>query len=226
MSHRRRALGLLGLALVLGGLAASDVSRREAALARQLEPLVDVVVAQRPLPAGRRLRVEDLGLVRMPQRYAPVDRAEAAELLVGERLAIAVAPRGFVTEGHLDLEVPTVDPVGRGERAVAVVALAEPGSIQPGVRVDVLVTREGEGGEAGRAELALQDVEVLAARPVPSDDGAEDGLPRVAVTLRVRVRQAVYLAAAQSFARAVRLLPRARGDRRRSTALAVGEGLR
>ncbi len=46
-------------------------------------------------------------------------------------------------------------------------------------------------------------------------DGA-DGAPgpRVAASLRVTLRQAVYLAAAQAFARELRLLPRAAGDRR------------
>jgi pilus assembly protein CpaB len=42
----------------------------------------------------------------------------------------------------------------------------------------------------------------------------------------VSVRQAVYLAAAQAFAREIRLLPRATGDRRRMGGLIVGEGLR
>jgi pilus assembly protein CpaB len=40
------------------------------------------------------------------------------------------------------------------------------------------------------------------------------------------VRQAVFLAAAQSFARDIRLLPRAPGDDRRGAAgVAVGSGL-
>jgi pilus assembly protein CpaB len=48
----------------------------------------------------------------------------------------------------------------------------------------------------------------------------------VALELRVSVRQAVYLAAAQSFAREIRVLPRADGDDRRGAAgLSVGEGL-
>ena len=38
---------------------------------------------------------------------------------------------------------------------------------------------------------------------------------RVAASLRVTPRQAVYLAAAQDFARELRLLPRASGDRSR-----------
>jgi pilus assembly protein CpaB len=40
----------------------------------------------------------------------------------------------------------------------------------------------------------------------------------VAASLRVTLRQAVYLAAAQDFARELRLLPRAAGDRSRRDA--------
>ena len=91
----------------------------------------------------------------------------------------------------------------------------------PGARVDVLVTRD-----RGGTELALEDVEVLAARTAPAGGSRDDGSERVQATLRVGVRDAVYLAAAQSFAREVRLLPRAAGDRARVGALRVGEGLR
>jgi pilus assembly protein CpaB len=116
-------------------------------------------------------------------------------------------------------------PVGKGERAAEVVGLGAPALVVPGARVDVLVTRDSDAGDAAGTELALEDVEVLAARPAPAgarDDGAE----RVAATLRVSVDQAVYLAAAQSFAREVRLLPRARGDRGRSGQVSVGPALR
>ncbi len=95
--------------------------------------------------------------------------------------------------------------------------------ITPGSRVDVVVTREGQDGGPGRTRLALQDVEVLAASPADQDGGGgssggaqSDAAPRVAVSLRVTLRQAVYLAAAQSFAREVRLLPRSPADRGRS----------
>ena len=95
----------------------------------------------------------------------------------------------------------------------------------PGARVDVLVTRDGEGGEVAGTELALEDVEVLASRAA-GPGARDDGSRRVAATLRVTVRDAVYLAAAQSFAREVRLLPRAEGDRERSGRLSVGPELR
>jgi pilus assembly protein CpaB len=104
------------------------------------------------------------------------------------------------------------------------VALGSSELVQPGGRVDVLVTRQ-RGDGAGSTTLALEDAEVLAAHPVEAAAGG-DGSPRVAVSLRVTLRQAVYLAAAQSFARELRVLPRAAGDDRRgATGTTVGADL-
>jgi pilus assembly protein CpaB len=215
MSRRRRAALLLGLALVLGALAASDVARRESALRAQLAPLVEVVVARGPLEAGEKIAAGDLARRSVPARFAPVGAVGVApEMLIGRRLAVPV-PAGAPV-GPLLLEPAAPPPgagVGRGERAAEVVAAAAPGTVVAGARVDVLVTRD-RGAGAGATELALQDVEVLAARPAPAGDG-ERNTRTVAATLRVTVRQAVYLAAAGSFAREIRLLARAPGDRSR-----------
>jgi pilus assembly protein CpaB len=226
VSRRRRAFFLLGLALVLGGLAASDVARREAAVRAQLGPPVEVLVARTDLAPGRELRAGDLAVRRIPARYAPVGAAAVPETLIGRRLAAAVPRGGPLGPGLLET-APDVagPPVRRGERAAEVVGLGAPGLVVPGARVDVLVTRDGQGGEVAGTELALEDVEVLAARPA-GRGASDDGSRRVAATLRVTVRDAVYLAAAQSFAREVRLLPRAAGDRERSGRLTVGPELR
>jgi pilus assembly protein CpaB len=214
VSRRRRAALLLGLALVLGALAASDVARREAALREQVGPAVDVLVARRPLIAGRRLVAGDLALRHVPERFAPAGAQPIAELLVGRRLAVPVPAGGPVGEHLLAVDPAAAGPaVRRGERAVEVVATGSPQLVATGARVDVLVTRERGAGTAGATELALEDVEVLAARPGPARDGAG---PQVAATLRVTVRQAVFLAAASAFAREIRLLPRAPGDHRLS----------
>jgi pilus assembly protein CpaB len=85
--------------------------------------------------------------------------------------------------------------------------------VLPGGRVDVLVTRDDRPGAPGRTLLALEDVEVLAAADAPA--AQESAGARVAASLRVTLRQAVYLAAAQAFARELRLLPRTAGDRER-----------
>jgi pilus assembly protein CpaB len=201
MSRRRRAALLLGLAAVLGSLAASDVSRREAALDDRLAPLVDVVVARRALAAGHRIERRDLAVRRIPARFAPPGSSAG---VVGGRLAVPVDQGGQV--GTLLLEPPPpVGAIGKAQRAAEVIAQAAPGTVSAGSRVDVLITRE-----SGATELALQDVEVLAAREARAQDGR-----RVAATLRVSLRQAVYLASAGAAAGEIRLLARAPGDRSR-----------
>jgi len=93
----------------------------------------------------------------------------------------------------------------------------------PGSRVDVIVSTEPRAG-AGSAFVALESVELLGLGHVPgsgsfdavaSGEGAAASATAVA-TLRVTLRQAVYLTAAQNFAREVRLLPRPPGDHARS----------
>jgi pilus assembly protein CpaB len=220
VSRRRRAAVLLGLALVLGGVAASDVARREAAVRAQLGPPVEVVVARTDIAAGRRVEAGDLAVRSIPAHYVPAGAATVPETLIGQRLAAPV-PRGGQLGAALIASEPGAagPPVRPGERAADVVALGARALVVPGARVDVLVTRDGG------AELALEDVEVLAARsagPAARDEAGE----RVAATLRVSVRDAVYLAAAQSFARELRLLPRAAGDDERNGPIMVDEGLR
>lgn len=222
MSRRRRAALLVGLALILGALAASDVARREAALRAQVGPAVEVLVARRPLAAGRRLEAGDLAVRRVPERFAPAGGAAVPELVVGERLAVPVPAGAPVGEYLLAAVASTGPAVRRGERAVEVVAAGSPALVVVGSRVDVLVTRERGAGGAGTTELALEDVEVLAARTARARD---DSGPQVAATLRVTVRQAVYLAAAGAFAREIRLLPRAPGDHRTVGRQAVDDRL-
>ncbi len=217
MSRRRRAALLLGLALVLGALAASDVARREAALREQVGPAVEVLVAGGPLAAGRRLEPGDIAVRRVPERFASAGIV-VPELLVGRRLAVAV-PAGAPLDDHLLERAVAGGPlIRRGERAAELVGRASPELVVAGAHIDVVVTRER------RAELALEDVEVLATRPVPAAEREGEG-PQVAATLRVTVAQAVYLAAASAYANEIRLLVRAPGDRRATGRPTVGEDL-
>ncbi len=230
MSRRRRAALLLGLALLLGGLAASDVARREAALTHRIGPLVPVLVTRTAQPAGRRLAAAGLALRELPARFAPAgalaDPADAVGLVAAASLpAGAVLGPGAVRDP--ETAAGPAAGVRPGERVATVVAQAPRAGVAAGGRVDVLVTREGRSGTGGRTELALQDVEVLGARAAAAGSGDAAPGRRVEADLRVTLRQAVFLAAAQSFAREVRLLPRAPGDRgRAAAALGVDERLR
>jgi pilus assembly protein CpaB len=226
MTRRRRAALLLGLAALLGGLAASDVAGRERELRRAVGPTVPVVVARTRLPAGTELSPKRLALRRVPARYAPASAYPSAAALAGTRTAVALEAGEDVTPAAVDdgASAAAGAPVRPGERVAELVARGSAELIRPGVHVDVLVTRERGDGQ-GATSVALEDAEVLAAQSAGGADDA-DGTPRVAVSLRTTVRQAVYLAAAQAFASEIRVLPRAAGDRLRVTrGLRVGSGL-
>jgi pilus assembly protein CpaB len=239
--RRRRAVALLGLALACGGLAASQVRTRASEVEAEVGPLVPVVVVRGSVEAGKRLRAAELALRQVPERFAPSDALTTPSEAVGQRVAGALAPGGYVTEGALAPAAPASrgagggggGPIRGGERSIDVgVAGGEAlAGAPPGTRVDVLVTTEPRGGAAagGRSYLALQDVELLSARPAADAGGAGAGEGAAAhattvATLRVTLREAVYLTAAESFARELRLLARAPGDRRTARPLEVDAG--
>jgi pilus assembly protein CpaB len=228
MIRRRRAAVLLGLALLLGGLAASDVAGREAALRRAVGPTVPVVVVRSRLAAGEALDARRLAIRRVPARFAPAMAYRSTSALAGTRAATALEVGEDVGPSSVDDGTrATGAPVRAGERVAELVARGSAGLIRAGSRVDVLVTRE-RGDGSGATTVALEDAEVLAAHAAGGDDdGGGAAGDRVAVSLRVTVHQAVYLAAAQSFARELRLLPRAADDRRHGLAgTTVGSDLR
>jgi len=231
-ARRRRGLLLLALALACGGLAASQVRERERRVDAKVGPLVSVVVAARDLAPDHKLRPADLSERRVPIRFAPPDALAAPGRLVGARTATPVAAGAYVTPGALEGAGSRPAGVLRpGERAVEL-AVQGGGSLvaaAPGARVDVVVSTQAHDG-AGRAFVALEDVELLGLRdgggavggtlPEENDVSA----PSALATLRVTLRQAVYLAAAENFGHEVRLLVRPPGDRRRGGPWSVAEG--
>jgi pilus assembly protein CpaB len=230
--RRRRGIVLLSLALASGGLAASQVRERERSVEAKVGPLVPVVVAKRDIPADEPLRPNDMAVQRVPARFVPPDALGAPARLAGARAAVPVSAGAFLTAGLLQGGTAAEGgPLRPGERALELAvgggsALAGAGA---GARVDVLVSTQRQES-AGRTFVALEDVELLDLRPAGGAEGlgapeSSDAPAATALaTLRVSLRQAVYLAAAESFAQEVRLLVRPPGDRRRTGAVAVGEG--
>ena len=245
-ARRRRALLLLSLALACGGLAASEVGGRVREVERRVGRPVPVVAAARELKAGKEIGRGDLVVREVPERFVPPDAVRGVEEAVGAAPSARLARGAYVTVGALgggeaDSSRPGV--LRRGERAVEVnVAggspLSESGG--PGSRVDVVISTEPRNG-SGRTFLALENVELLAlgsgsggsgnsdgagSEAAADDGGGAAGRASATATLRVTLRQAVYLTAAENFAREVRLLPRPGGDRRRAGRAAVSaEGL-
>jgi pilus assembly protein CpaB len=235
--RRRRAGVLLALAVACGGLAASNVQSRQHEVEAAVGPLVPVVVTRADVRPGARIRAAQLAVRQVPERFAPRDALVAPDEAAGHRVAGGLTAGAYVTAGAFasgadDAQSPAGTPIRRGERTVDVAVAGGEGltSAPPGTRVDVIVTTEPRTGAAGRTYLALQDVELLAARAGGSDAGTggsgEGAAARATTTatLRVTLRQAVFLTAAQSFAREIRLLTRAPGDRKPAGPLTVGAG--
>jgi pilus assembly protein CpaB len=220
-ARRRRGLLLLCVALACGGLAASQVAKRERSIEQRVGPLVPVLVAARDLDSGARLSTSSLALKRVPARFVPPDALGAEAELAGARTAVPVSAGGYVTAGLLDAgggPAAGGEALARGERSVeiGVSGGGSGGAPAPGGRVDVLVSTEaGAGG--GRTFVALADVELVALRGDPAggygDADAEGGGASALATLQVTLRQAVYLTAADNFGREIRLLARPPGDR-------------
>jgi pilus assembly protein CpaB len=233
--RRRRAAVLLALALASGGLAASQVRDRERSVEARVGPLVPVLVATRDLPADSRISRGAVALRRVPASFAPPDALGGVGGVAGARTAAAVATGGYLTAGHLEGgsggEAPRGAGLRNGERALEV-AVTGGGALAGavlGTRVDVIVSTEAREG-AGRTFVALEDVELLGLRGSAGTGGigaeadAGDPAATARATLRVTLRQAVYLTAAENFGREVRLLVRPPGDRSRSDGAATAEG--
>jgi Flp pilus assembly protein CpaB len=210
-ARRRRGVLLLLVAGLAGSMAASRVRADERSIRSQVGPLVPVVVARAPLAAHMRIgpqqAAEKLAVVRIPARFVPPDALRSPLRAVGATVAAGIARGTYVTDAAL---APQHDPrlaLRPGERAIDVEVSGDPHLAAlggTGALVDVLVTTEPRNG-APRAFVAADGAQLLALRRGDGDHAV--------ATLRVPVKQAVFLTAATSFGRDARLLVRSPGDR-------------
>jgi pilus assembly protein CpaB len=232
--RRRRAVALALVASACGATAAAGVHDTVEDVESRTGAPVPIVVATAEIAEGTRLDrkriARSLTVRQVPERYAPRDALASPEQAVGLEPAVFVPLGAYVTAPMLRdprVRATAAAPVRRGERLVEV-AVSGGRELAAGAfpaRVDVLVTTEGQSGR-GRTFVALEDVELVSARPARATDAADvDGTPADTVaTLRVGARAAVFLTAAQNFAREVRLLTRPVGDRRRVGRAEVADG--
>ena len=212
-ARRRRGALLLALACGSGALAAAEVRERVRAVEAQVGPLVPVAVAKRDVPEGATIGPRDadaaIGTARIPARFVPPGALRSPADAVGATAAVDV-PRGSYLTRSAFPPAAGRTPLRPGERAIDVEVtggrrLRDLGG--RGARVDVVVTTEPREGPP-RAFVAADGAELLALR--------RDGGEKATATLRVSLREAVYLTAATSFGRDARLLVRSPGDRTRA----------
>jgi len=181
---RFRALLLLGLALVFGGLAAFMVNRIVTDTPSQVDtaptaPGTSVVAAAREISRGETLTEDMLRLVQLPQSAIPenafsniadaladppvlaMDHISEREVLLPHRLSTGIRSRGITGR------------IPEGKRAIAIAVNAVrgvSGFVLPGTRVDILHTTSiGRLDERPVTRTLLQDVTILSINQDASD---------------------------------------------------------
>jgi pilus assembly protein CpaB len=223
VSRRTRGLALLGAAAACAGLAASSVSRYTNQVRAQVGPSVSVLTARADLARGTAITPDlarrALEERSVPVRFVPPQAATSLSEAIGQRLAVGLHRGDYLSRASFT----GVARRSAGEESsgrLIELSVAGTGSLadmlRPGTRVDVLITTDGGSGGA-RTYLALQAAELVAF----SGGGGVAGDAKASATLRVSLRQAVLLTAAQNFAREVRLVPRPPGNAGRLGAVGV-----
>lgn len=214
MSRRTRAICFLALALVTAALAAGIADSYGSRVASGYGPLRQVVIASRGLDRDGVLRpeniAEDLESRRVPVRFVPAGALRDPREALGLAPTVELAPGSYLVASqlHPPRQKSAASALGASRRPVEISvsgaeALLAAGAVEPGVKVDVVVTTEASASGTGRTYVAASAVPLLALGP--GADGPGPG-GTAAATLALTKPQALRLIAAESFARKLTLL--------------------
>lgn len=214
LGRRRRAAAFLLAALFAAAAAAAIADGYGRSVARGYGELRPVVVAGSRLAAGTPIGAggaSNLEVRRVPVRFVPPGALSTPVAAVGLVPVAPVPPGGYLLASQLRSAHPAdAGPsLGGGLRPVEIAvsgadALLVGGGDPVGDRVDVVVTTEPAASGPGRTYVAATGAPLLALGPAAEGAGAAG---TAAVTLGLTRAQALRLIAAQSFARAVTVLP-------------------
>jgi Flp pilus assembly protein CpaB len=220
VSRRRRA-GLFALAALGCAIAAAAAAHGYgSSAANRFGELRPVVIARHELRAGRAIDLSQserlLEVRRVPSRFVPVGALESAQQALGRAPVAPVPPGAPLLASQLQFPRARAKgprtPPGRRPVQIAVTgaeALLSAGRDPEGERVDVIVTTEPGAGGRGRTYVAAGDVPLLGLREGgTSANPDQDPLSVWTATLALTRAEALDLIEAESFSRAVRLLPR------------------
>jgi Flp pilus assembly protein CpaB len=214
LGRRGRAAAFLLAALLAAAGAAAIADGYGRSIARGYGELRPVLVAGSRLAAGKPIApgaVSDLEVRRVPLRFVPPGALSNPVAAAGLVPVAAVPPGGYLLASQLrPPRPPAAGPaLGGGRRPVEIAvagadALLVGGGDPVGGTVDVVVTAEASANGPGRTYVAATGAPLLALGPGAEGAGAGG---TAAVTLGLTRPQALRLIAAQSFARAVTVLP-------------------
>src|SRR5205807_8580925 len=201
--NRTRLLFIGVVALALGGLLASVVYR---SLQRSTAPAragTDVVIAANDIAVGAKLSDNDLRVVQFPAQDLPNGYFHSKTRAIGRGVILPISRGEFILTNKLAAEnagygLPGLIPPGM--RAVSVrvnEVVGVAGFVQPGTRVDVLLTGAAGSGEH-QTTTVLENVGVIAAGQRLERNAAGGGQVAPVITLLVSADDALKLTLAST----------------------------
>jgi pilus assembly protein CpaB len=204
--NRNRLLLIGFIALVLGAFVSLVVYRNlQAGAASKALTGEEVVVAADDLQVGTKIEDKDIRLVRFPTAALPVGVFHQKKNVVGRGVVLPIAQREFILSSKLAGEnagygLPALIPPGM--RAVSVRVndtTSVSGFVQPGTRVDVLLTGNPLGSNEQQTTTVLENVAVIATgtRLERNSAGEPQSAPVVTLLLSPDDAQRLTLASSQ-----------------------------
>jgi len=167
--NRGRLLMIGALALALGLFVSYSVyNRLRISGGSGNEPMAEVVVAAGDIPVGAKLEETSVRTVRYPQSNLPAGVYTKRSQVVGRGVVLPISRGEFVLPGKLAPEnagagLPSLIPTGM--RAVSVRVndvVSVTGFVQPGTRVDILMTGNPGSSSERQTTTVLENVAVIA----------------------------------------------------------------
>jgi pilus assembly protein CpaB len=167
--NRNRLLLIGFVALALGAVVSLLVYRNlQSRVAVDNRPGVDVVVATGDLQVGSKIEDKDIKVVRFPTGDLPPHLYSQKSQVIGRGVVLPIAQGEFVLPiklagANAGYGMPSLIPPGM--RAVSVrvnEVVSVAGFVQPGTRVDVLLTGNPNGSNEQQTTTVLENVAVLA----------------------------------------------------------------
>jgi pilus assembly protein CpaB len=203
--NRNRLLLIGFIALALGAFVSVIVYRNLQSRASSKAPLgEDVFVAADDLQVGTKIEDKDIRLVRFPSGELPTGVFHMKTKVVGRGVVLPISRGDFILTNELAGEnagsgLPSLIPPGM--RAVSVRVndtTSVSGFVQPGTRVDVLLTGNPQGSNEPQTTTVLENVAVIATGTRLERNSAGESQSAPVVTLLVSPDDAERLTLASS----------------------------
>jgi len=203
--NRNRLLLIGFIALALGAFVSFVVYRNLVSKAgSKAPPGEEIIDAADDLQVGTKIEDKDIRLVRFPSEDLPADVFHLKTKVIGRGVVLPIAKGEFILTSKLAGEnagsgLPSLIPPGM--RAVSVRVndtTSVSGFVQPGTRVDVLLTGNPQGSNEQQTTTVLENVAVIATGQRLERNSAGEAQSAPVVTLLVSPDDAERLTLASS----------------------------